>query len=168
MKQKRTFIAILLVLAVLGLGIAFADMNVTELTAKGNATINPNDAAFDVKFTAGTVNEDSSKVSIDATGAVATLTFDAFTAGGQEQTAKLTITNASKEYLAKLAIKTQGTDSDNFTITEVLDTTTDLAADGATRELTITVKANKAVTTAVTEEVKVVLTATPVAPTTKA
>ena len=52
MKQKRTFIAVLLVIAVLALGVAFAATNY-NMTITGNAAATASDKNFNVAFTNG-------------------------------------------------------------------------------------------------------------------
>ena len=54
MKQKRTFITLLLVIALLCLGIAYALFSADELEITGTALSNVADGAVDVEFTSAT------------------------------------------------------------------------------------------------------------------
>lgn len=166
MKQKRTFIAILLVIAVLGLGIAYANITDDVLTINGTAKVSPDDSAFKVMFTDESHSGKVSKVELTENGTKATLTMDDFKAAEEAGQAVLTISNLSEEYAADLEVTISGASADsNFEITEKLaaSTLTNVNGDASTTTYTLDVKALKAVTSEVTKAITVEITATPVA-----
>ena len=133
MKQKRTFIAVLLVIAVLALGIAYALQDVT-LEVKGTAAATANDANFKIGITAMTqdgqvVNADSTDgltPSITVTTAdfgdngVSTVAFTAqnFSTKDDAVTAKVTVKNSSTTLAASLAAVSIEDDPAAFTVTK--------------------------------------------------
>lgn len=131
MKQKRTFIAVLLVIAVLALGVAYALSNVT-LTVTGSATASASDKNFKIGVTA-MAEETASVVNVDATDSltpsitvttsefgeqgVQTVNFTAqnFSTAGDKVVAKVTVKNSSTTLAASLAAVSVA-DTDNFKV----------------------------------------------------
>jgi len=100
MRERRVFMLLGIVLAVLALGIAYAAVS-RELEITGNATGNFDPANFQVKFSkvsevTGTngVNTTGSTATIDSTDPTkGTFSFNGFTTKGQTQSATWTISN---------------------------------------------------------------------------
>lgn len=96
MKQKKTYVTLLLIVALLALGIAYAAITGTSLTATTIATATEVDRNVDVTFTAIAEEESSDGLTVapGATGtATGTVTVSGFTAKDQTATVKFTITN---------------------------------------------------------------------------
>ena len=104
MKQKRTFIAILLVLVLLCLGIAYAVISGVDLNITGQVSATATDANVNVKFTDAQKDE-SSKGTVTAqvtNDTTATFTIEGLTTEGDTATMIYTITNNSTDIAATL------------------------------------------------------------------
>ena len=185
MKQKRTFVTLLLVIAILCLGIAYAIIDAKTLTIGGNVKASPDAANFVVKFVdAGTAEVTKGPTGATATAAKngdtgATLTVEGFTAAGDTATATWTIINESPDLLADISIATSAI-SDNVDVADYFEITTTVdgitedtpktrldAVDGTTT-VTVTVELVKTpVDTEVTGTIDVQLTADPIQPSTQ-
>lgn len=108
MKQKRTYVTLLLVMAFLCLGIAYAAITAQELTITGNATAATSNENFKVRFAK---DDDDKYIAPTTTGADATkvtaatvtsdtaasFTIEGLTTEGQTATITYTIENASPQ-----------------------------------------------------------------------
>lgn len=104
MKQKRTFIAILLVLLLLCLGIAYAVVSGVSLNITGQVSATATDANVNVKFT-DAQKEEGSKGEVTAqvtNDTEATFTIEGLTTEGDTATMIYTITNDSTDIAATL------------------------------------------------------------------
>ena len=162
MKQRKTFITLVLVLAVAGLAVAYA-INPDLLTITGTATASTDDGAFVVKFADG----QTTVTGTNATGAVdaqdptkATITVSGLDAKDEYATINFKVKNASPELGAQLAVVSEGTHS-LFTVEPTVAST--LAAGGET-DVTVRVTLKNAVASEVVENISIKLTATAVNP----
>lgn len=153
MRQKRTYVTILLVIALLCLGIAYAAITNTTLNISGNVAASATSEKIDVVFTKAdktTVPENASVVAtVDANDATkATIEVSGLTTAGQTVVATYTIKNNRTDVAATLddpAVTNSNTDW--FEVTSAV-AANDLAAEGETTA-TVTVKLLKTpVTTA--------------------
>lgn len=165
MKQKRTFIAVLLVIAVLALGVAFANIQGENLVVSGTASASVNDENYKVVFTAAQeskaegdykdVNGEDDiapTVACNATGTTASFTLSNFSAKGDKATIKYTIENQSKDLIALLeepVVTGADGEDDKFTVTASLDKT-ELAVNG-TATLTVVFELDETVQTAIND-----------------
>lgn len=104
MKQKRTFVTVLLVLALLCLGIAYAAITGVDLTISGNVAATVGEGSIDVVFT-------NAKVANKPEGATATATID--TEDTTNRTAKINVSNlttAGQTVTAVYTIENKTTD----------------------------------------------------------
>jgi len=170
MRNRKTFIGIVLLIAVLLIGIGYASVT-RNLTIEGSATVSPDDENFIVQFTGtptkggvGTVTaeidkDDAKKATINVTG---------LTTKGQKATATYTIENASKaaDLTAYLSLNTEKTTNDNETYFNVThEFKEDSVAVGSTTTVTITVEVMKTPITAdETANITVTLDASPEEP----
>ena len=107
MRERRLFIILGIVLAVLALGIAYAATLSVGLRITGSAAATASEANFDVKFTkvsavtgTGGVDTKGSTATIDSTDPTkGTYNFTGFTTKGQTQTATWTISNQNEAEL---------------------------------------------------------------------
>lgn len=179
MKQKRTFVTLLLVIALLCLGIGYALITSTTLTIGGNVTASPDGANFVVKFkdnvsASVTVGPDTAVATPTASGTAAELNVTGLTSAGDTVVATYTIVNESPDLLANVSLKTGEVtgNADYFEITpEIVDDNKNteiatLEADGGTTTVKVTVKLVKTPIDAdVTGKINVELEAEPVQPT---
>ena len=108
MRERRLFIILGIVLAVLALGIAYAATLSVGLRITGSAAATASEANFDVKFTkvsavtgTGGVDTKGSTATIDSTDPTKGLfSFNGFTTKGQTQSATWTISNENDAELA--------------------------------------------------------------------
>jgi len=167
MKQKRTFITVVLVIAVLALGVAYANMEGFDLTITGTPTAAANDSNFKVVLSnpqsvAGNDVNKTDDLTPTVTGSVAsgenvitaTFTTADFTTAQDSATVKYTITNESDTLAAVLTAPAVSGDYDKFTVTA--NYTGKQATEG------ITIQPNQTATV----EVTLTLKATPTAPVT--
>lgn len=145
MKNKKTFVGVALLLAVLMLGIGYAALTNITLNITGTATGTPDGSNFVVKF-----SDDASKIVVDKTKAngnasvVAEKTGDLsaklevsnLTSKGESVTVTYTIENNSKDLGAELVLDPAGVKDSNFEITAVLGS--DSIAKGESTTVTVT------------------------------
>ena len=113
MKQKRTFVTVLLFLALLCLGIAYATIGGVDLTISGNVAATVGEGSIDVVFTKAEVtNKPEGAVataeidSTDSTNRTATIDVSKLTTAGQSVTAVYTIENKTEDIAATLGEET--------------------------------------------------------------
>lgn len=181
MKQKRTFIILLLIISILCLGIAYASITSVNLTISGTATASPDTNNFVVKFADnGTTTKTGNSGIVATTTAsdqAATLNISGLTAAGEKVVATWTIENTSADLSAEIETKT----SEITGSTEYFQITTEIAGasenkatipakdtensvDGTTT-VTVTVELLKTpIESEVSGTINVELTATPVQP----
>lgn len=167
MKNKKTILGVVLLIAILLLGVGYAAISGYNLTIGGSAAASGNTDNFIVKFTNATTGTHCTKAEIstsDANARTATMEVSGLTTAGDTATATFEVTNESPELNAILAVTTKemtGTDAGYFTIdTTIADNTTSMDPN-ATRTVTVTVKLNKTVVEDKTATINVVLSATP-------
>ena len=107
MKQRRIFIGLFLILAVLALGIAYAAITAQTLTIGGNITASTSDANFDVSFVGDVTTSGDGTVTgyidtADKTGRSVVINVSNLTTAGQEAMATVRIKNNSTDVRAKL------------------------------------------------------------------
>lgn len=173
MKQKRTYITLLLIVALLCLGIAYAAITNQTLKISGSVEATASDANFNVKFTdkstsgSGTITAEIDAA--DTTGRTATINVSGLTTAGQTATAVYTISNESPADLT--ANLTSNLVFDNTTWFEVTADLEDTSiAKGASTTMTVTVKllktpATAADVTAAKDDITVTIDAEAVQPT---
>jgi len=136
MKQKRTFITLLLVLAILGLGIAYAAITTQTLQITGTAQATAAEDEINVIFTAATPAEgedENISAAIGSDAKTATISVEGLTTQGDSETARYTITNMQEDMSAELNNAVVRFDSLNGTVTEnEWFTVTCTALDGTT------------------------------------
>lgn len=160
MKQRKTFITLVLVLAVVGLAVAYAAAQ-DFLTISGTATAATDDSKFVVKFADG----QETVTGTNATGKVtapetAEITVTGLKAAEETATIQFTVQNASTELGANI---TAAVESTNNLFTVTTDVEDDWIAKGDSTTVTVNVKLNNAVATVPEPEtitVKVTGTAT--------
>lgn len=141
MKNKKLLLGIVLLIAVLVLGIAYAATTKT-LTIGGTATAEVNTDNFKVKF----VKDGNPTGLKNATGSVtddltATMNVSGLTAKGDTATATFAIKNESKDLSANLAVTTETIDNNIFSIdAELAD---DSIVKNEDTTVTVTVTLNK-------------------------
>lgn len=172
MKNKKTFIGVIVLLAVLMLGIGYAALTNITLNINGSATGVPDGANFSVDF-----SDDTSKIVVDKTNANTNVVVDAkktgtleakldvsnLTSKGESVTVTYTIENNSDDLSANLTLDPASYKDDNFEINAVLGS--DSIAKGESTTVTVTATL---LVTPVTEEVsasfKFAVEASPVQP----
>ena len=150
MKNKKTFIVLAVLIAVLMLGIGYGAISNITLNINGSATASPDDKNFTVQFDAATPVEVAKNVdTIVAEGKVkdaknAEFTVSKLTAKGDYVTFTYTVENLSPDLAAELSVKVvegvQQVTNDNteyFAITPTVNAPTTINAGGTT---TVTVK----------------------------
>lgn len=167
MKQKKTFIIVALLLAVLLLGIGYAAMAGITLNINGTANATIDNTNFVVKFVA-----DSAQVS-NAEKVTATVTDDktariavnGLTAKGDYETATYTIKNESADLSARLSAAITNNNKDYFKVEYTIADTEPLAS-GATTTITVKVSLLKTpIDTDQNATIGVAITADPLQPT---
>lgn len=151
MKNKKTFMGLAVLIAVLMLGIGYAAVTAIPLSISGTASSAANDDNFTVEFTAAAPKEnnafvvaDQTKVNADATSA--TMTVEGLTAKGDKAVATFTVENKSADLSALInnieAELTEGAttaaETANFKIeTTLVGGTTIKAGESATFEVSV-------------------------------
>ena len=166
-QNKKTLQIVLIVLvAVLTLGIGYASISAINLIIDGNATANPNDNNFKVKF----LNEDgvtpmiegspTNTVQIDS-DTTASFNVSTLNGAGQSVTATYRVKNESPGIGASIGLQLTNSNPDYFQVTQkILDNKLQ-----AGEETTVTVKVEMLktpVTDAVSTNITATLIATPV------
>ena len=166
-QNKKTLQIVLIVLvAVLTLGIGYASISAINLIIDGNATANPNDTNFKVKF----LNEDgvtpmiegspTNTVSVDS-DTTASCTVTTLNGAGQSVTATYRVKNESPGIGVSIGLQLTNSNPDYFKVTQkILDNKLQ-----AGEETTVTVKVEMLktpVTDAVSTSIIATLIATPI------
>lgn len=109
MKQKRTFVTVLLVLALLCLGIAYAAIGGVDLTISGNVAATVGEGSIDVVFTDAEVTDKPEGAVVtaeidsqDPTSRTATIDVSKLTTADQSVTVVYTIENKTADIAATL------------------------------------------------------------------
>lgn len=157
MKQKRTFVTLLLVIAILCLGIGYAAITGMPLTITGSAKAEVGNGQVDVEFVAGEDNIDKdtkvTAASVDTSDPTkASFTVEGLTATNETVTVTYTIKNNSTDIPATLQ-----TPSIEWTNKEWFDVTAQYSSPniakkgttGDTQTVTVSVKLLKAPVTTV-------------------
>ena len=160
-QNKKTLQIVLIVLiAVLTLGIGYASISAINLIINGNATANPNDTNFKVKFLKETgvtpkiTSEYGGTGDIDVTSdTTATFNITGLDAVGESAIANFKVKNESNNVGAEISLSVTNSNSEYFKVTETIQDNKLQAGD----ETTATVKVemiktpiNNAVTTSIT------------------
>jgi len=166
-QNKKTLQIVLIVLvAVLTLGIGYASISAINLIIDGNATANPNDTNFKVKF----LNEDgvtpmiegspTNTVQVDS-DTTASFNVSTLNGAGQSVTATYRVKNESSGIGASIGLELTNSNPDYFQVTQkILDNKLQ-----AGEETTVTVKVEMLktpVTDAVSTNITATLIATPI------
>lgn len=165
MKNKNLIIALIVVAAIVILGVAYAAINNITLNINGTAAAIPSDANFKVKFT-GTPTKGAHVTEATITDDKnATMTVSGLTAKGDSATATFTVTNASPDLSAKIAVAAASiTDTEYFKVTATPSTTAAITT-GKTATVTVKVELIKTpISTSPSGKITVSLTASPVQP----
>ena len=124
MKQKRTYVTLLLVVALLALGIAYAYISNVDMSVTATATADNTPTPLKIAFTAGAEDEDqrvgnASVKEVVVNGAAATVTAEGFKVDGDKVVAELTLTNQQTDGVkAKItSVQATGTDNEWYTVT---------------------------------------------------
>jgi len=154
MKQKRTFIVLAIVIAVLALGIAYAAVT-ARLEIYGNATGSFDTDNFqvyfsgysDITYTGIATDDQNSEVGINQDDkTMGYFNFTGFTTVGQKQSATWTILNDNdagmKAINVKAAVENAGTNTENFKVTITKEPAQTIEANGST-EVTVEVECIK-------------------------
>lgn len=166
MKNKKTILGVVLLIAILLLGVGYAAISGYNLTIGGTATASGNTDNFIVKFTKATGDEKCTAEidSKDANSRTATMEVSGLTTAGDTATATFEVKNESPELNAILAVTTKemtGTDASYFTVDATIANNDVSMEPNATRTVTVTIKLNKTVVEDKTATINVVLSATP-------
>lgn len=142
MKNKKVFIGVFLVLAVLTLGIGYAAISDITLNINGTASAKPSNDNFKVLFTDDEITvSDAAKVTATKTDDLnATITVKDLTAKGDKVTATYTMKNDSPDLSASIALPTITNSNEEY-----FNVTTDwqaakTVASGNTVTVTVTVE----------------------------
>lgn len=170
MKQKRTFVALLLIIAILCLGIAYAEISGVVLKITGNVTATPAEGTIDVKFTEAAAQEGSEDYvspTISTDGKTVTMDVSGLTTEKDSATVVCTIENQSTDMAATLGEPSVSwTETDWFDVTCTPTTTESLAKNGeegdsTTKTVTVTLKKTP-VKTEITDTMTITIQADPV------
>lgn len=172
MKNRKTIIITVLLIAILALGIGYAAINSTTLTISGNAIGSPDDDNFVVKFT-GTPTKSSTSTVKEAsilTDTTASIKVADLTKKGDKASATYTITNDSADLSASLSASLTNSDTTNFSVSyyfgdTTTTTTTSVAAKGTTTITVVVELLTTPVTADVTSNITATITAAPTQPT---
>ena len=175
MKQKRTFVTLLLVIAILCLGIAYAAISSVNLTISGNVSALAADGTVEVEFTKAEVDESSKGIvtaepNTDDDYTKATINVSELTTQGDTATVVYTIENKATDIEATLAEPTiTWTNTEWFNVTcELSGTDLDKSGTGAnTQTATVVVEllktpVSEADQTAAADEITITINAAPV------
>lgn len=171
MKNKKTFVGMAIMIAVLMLGVGYAAISNVTLNISGTLSATPSDENFKVKFT-GTPSTDKTEVANSEAATVealissdllATIEVSGLAAKGDKVEATYTIENGSPDLNAALSASTTNSNSDYFSISYEFAEES-IPAKGTTT-ITVTVELIKTpVDTDEEAEVSVEITASPVQP----
>jgi len=149
MRERRVFMMLGIVLAVLALGLAYAAVS-TGLEITGNVTGTFDSNNFQVKFSkvsevTGTngVNVSGSTAKISSDPTIGTFNFTGFTKIGQTQSATWTISNANEAGLYALIEITTATEFNSEYFKATCDLEWDAIAPNETTTVTVTVECIK-------------------------
>lgn len=170
MKQKRTFITLLLIVALLCLGIAYAAIGNIQLKVSGDVTATTSNENFKVKFMEETTTAGTGTIEATVEDDLnATINVSGLTTSGQTATATYTIKNTSPENLtANLTKSISHTNTDWFEVTATI--ANESIEKESTTTMTVTVKllktpATVADETAAKDTITINIDATAVQPT---
>lgn len=141
MRRKKTYVGLVLLLAVLMLGIGYAAITNIDLLISGTAKAVVSDENFKVKFTGTPTVSDEDIVTATITDDHnATITVDSLTAKGDSVTATYTILNDSEDLTASITKPSITNDNEEyFTVTTDWADAKEVAAKGETT-VTVTVE----------------------------
>lgn len=181
MKQKRTFVTLVLIIAILCLGIAYASVLDIDLSINGTATATPDASNFVVHFSKDVIAEVTPMFNDNITATPeydenyenVTLTCENFAAAGDSVTVVFTVENNSPELTAYISGEFVDADDDLFSVnavwlddegneTELSEVATVDATGNA--KLAVTVSLDETVTDEANGTFTVSLLATPDAP----
>lgn len=165
MKNKKTILGIVLLIAILILGVGYAAVSGYNLTIGGTATATGSEDNFIVEFTNATAGNNCTKAEISNTDkTTATIEVGGLAKKGDTATATFEVKNNSSELSALLDVTTKEMTGDNasyFTVNATIADNAEAMANGTTRTVTVTVTLNKTVVEDKSATINVVLSATP-------
>lgn len=171
MKNRKTLIITVLLIAILALGIGYAAIANKTLTISGNAVGSPSDENFKVKFTGTPTKSDATKVkeATILTDTTASIKVEGLTKAGDSATATYTISNESEDLSANLSAALTNSNTTDFDVSYYFGNTTGTTTASLTKgqSTTITVVVTLKTTpvlTDVTTDITVSITAAPVQP----
>ena len=177
MKNKKTFIVLAVLIAVLMLGIGYANITEIPLSISGSASASGDQKNFIVEFTEAAPYQNNAFVDVDATkvnpdATTATMTVTGLTAKGDKAVATFTVKNKSADLSAELGAVTAtlkegeadaAAQTANFKITT--DYTEEVLAKDGEATFTVTVELlSTPIDTTPTATINVGFEATPVQP----
>lgn len=162
MKNKKTFVGIILLIVVLAIGIGYAAIT-GSLEITGTATTEVDTSNLNVVFTGDKVVPEGTTATVTEGSKTATITVGGLKKTGDTKEVKLTIANKSAELKALVDVKTETiSNGDYFSIdATVANPNTELDIDGTT-EVTVKVTLNKTPIEVQTATINVALEATAV------
>lgn len=172
MKNNKTILGLVLLIAILLLGIGYASITGLTLNIDGTATATADTANFIVKFTDAQKGTNCTKAEIastDTTGKTATMEVSGLANANDEATATFEITNESPDLKAILSVTTsqavdkvaESGDAAYFDVTtDILNNTTSLEPEG-TRTVQVTVKLKETIKDDKTATINIQLNAVP-------
>lgn len=163
MRQRKTFQLLGLVIAILVMTVGYAAIQDVNLVIEGNIKATPDQANFNVRFTGTPTYSGTGYASLTITGnTTATMNVSGLQDVGDYVTAVFTVANSSTDLTAYLSCTTNLTVSDNGTYFKVTTTlgTTELEAQ-TTTTLQVKVQLLKVVSSEITGNLEIVLTASP-------
>lgn len=176
MKQKKTFITILLIVALLCLGIAYAAIADVDLTISGNVAATAAEGKIDVQFTNATVtsnpNNATAVANVTSDKTKATINVSGLKTEGQTVTVTYTIENKATDIAATLEQPTVTFDNTEwFEVQCTLSGTTlekhsDATTDTQTATVVVKLKKTPVTTedqTSAQDEITITIKACPVA-----
>ena len=167
MKNKKTILGLVLLIAILLLGVGYASISGLTLKIGGTAGATGNTDNFIVKFTEANAGDKCTKAEISATDTnsrTATMEVSGLATEGDTATATFTVKNESPDVNAVLKVDAKemtGTDASYFTVDATIADNGTSMAPNDTRTVTVTVKLNKTVVEDKTATINVTLSATP-------
>ena len=170
MKNKKLFVGIVLLVAILLLGIGYAAISAVPLSITGNLKATPDDENFKVYFTGTPSTVAGSKGTatgtVDATDPTkATINVEGLKAKGDTATVTYTVENGSPDLSAALSVKTETvSNTEYFSVDATVEDPTTVAAKGKTTVTVVVSLIKTPVEAEVTSTVTIALDAEPVQP----
>jgi len=150
MKQKRTYVTLLLVVALLALGIAYAYITNVNMSVTATASADNSQTPLAIAFTEGAEDEANTTEGVEVLvtgveGASATVTATGFKVEGNKATATLTLTNKQTDGVkAKItSVQTTGVDNEWYTVRIDGIEADDVIEAEDTRTVTVTIVMDK-------------------------